>query len=277
MLLQKSARRCIQRARAAALVLCAMLWCVIAGAATDALDAIYARKKLVVGTGLVVPPYNMLDDRLQPTGSDVELARLLARDMGVELEFVRIVSATSVDFLLAHKADVVISNFSVTAERQQVVDFSIPYGSIQSVLAGPIGMRIEGFKDLGGKPVAVLRGSTNEQHVREAAPTLTLVRYDSNNTLVNVMVSGQQKFVATAPALLMEMNRKKGKPFIEAKWVLQSTPYAIGMPKGGGKLRGFLDAWVQRNLANGKINAIYKRFHGNDLPPEVVNMSTVVR
>lgn len=255
--------------------LCATLW---AGSAwADALDDIYARKKLLVGTGLVVPPYNMLDDKLQPTGSDVELARLLAKDMGVELEFVRIVNSTAVEFLLARKADLVISNFSVTTERQQLVDFSIPYGNIESVLGGPIDARVKGFRDLAGKPIAVLRGSTNEKHVNEGDPSLTLVRYDSNDTLLNVLVSGQQLYVATAPSMLMEMNRKRGRNFIETKFVLQSTPLAIGLRKDGGKLRGFLDLWVQRNLANGKINAIYKQFHGRDLPAEVLNMTAVVR
>ena len=104
--------------------LCATLWA--SSARADALDDIYARKKLLVGTGLVVPPYNMLDDRLQPTGSDVEVARLLAKDMGVDLEFVRIVNSTAVEFLLARKADLVISNFSVTTERQQLGIFPSP-------------------------------------------------------------------------------------------------------------------------------------------------------
>ncbi len=254
--------------------------CVLLGAQAawaDALDDIFARKKLLVGTGLVVPPYNMLDDSLQPTGSDVESARLLAQDMGVELELVRIVNTTGVDFLLAKKADVVMSNFSVTAERLALIDMSLPYGSIQSVLAGPKGSRVASFKDLAGKTVAVLRGSTNEKHVSDAAPALALVRYDSNNILAQVMVSGQQQFVATAPSLLEEMNRQRSTAFIETKFVLQSTPYAIGLRKDGGKLKAYLDAWVARNLANGKINAIYKRFHGQDLPTEVAQMRTVVR
>lgn len=243
----------------------------------DALDNIYARKKLLVGTGLVVPPYNMLDNRLQPTGSDVELARMLARDMGVELEFVRIVNATGVEFLLAHKADVVMSTFSVTSDRLQLVDFSIPYGSIASVLGGPRGMRVSSLGDLAGQTVAVLRGSTSEKQMSDAAPAVDLVRYDSNNDLVSVMVNGQQQFVATAPAMLDEMNRQRGANFMESKLLLQVSPYAIGLRKDGGKLKSYLDAWVARNLANGRINAIYKRFHGQDLPADVLQMRTVVR
>lgn len=261
--------------RLTAVVVVALLGGMLARA--DALDAIYARQTLRVGTGLVVPPYNMLDDKLQPTGSDVELARLLAQDMGVAVEFVRIVNSTGVDFLLAHKADVVMSNFSVTAERLKSIDFSTPYGSIDSVLAGPKGVRVTGFNDLVGKTVAVLRGSTNEAHVAEAAPTLNVAGYDSNDTLVNVMVSGQQQYVATAPSLLDQMNRQRGAAFIETKFLLRATPYAIGLCKGEGKLKGYLDNWVQRNLRNGRINANYKRFHGQDLPAAVVQMRTEVR
>lgn len=247
------------------------------GAKADALDDILARKKLIVGTGLVVPPYNFLDDKLRPGGSDVDVARLLAKDMGVDVEFARIQNSTSVDFLLAKKADVVISTFSVTPARQQQVDFSVPYGSILSVLAGPKAARVTGFKDLAGKSVAVLRDSTNDKHVTEGGANLSVVRVDANNTLITLMVSGQQEYVATAPSMVDEMNKKKGEPFLETKFVLRSTPYAIGFRKDSGKLHEYLDAWVQRNLANGKINEIFKHHHGVNISEDVVKMTTVVK
>lgn len=245
-------------------------------AKADALDDILARKKLIVGAGLVVPPYNYLDDKLRPSGSDVEVARLLAKDMGVEVEFARIQNSTAVDFLLAKKADVVISTFSVTLARQQQVDFSIPYGSILSVLAGPKAAKVSGFKDLTGKSVAVLRDSTNDKHVTEGGSNLSVVRVDANNTLITLMVSGQQEYVATAPSMVDEMNKKKGEPFLETKFVLRSTPYAIGFRKNGGKLQEYVDAWVKRNLANGKINEIFKQHHGVNISDDVIKMTTVV-
>ena len=70
-----------------------------------------------------VPPYGMKDAALKSTGSDVETARLLAQDLGVELEIVPTTGANRVPFLQTNKADIVISSMSITPERQKVVDF----------------------------------------------------------------------------------------------------------------------------------------------------------
>lgn len=266
-----SAKACLM----GTLLLATVLWATHARG--DSLDDIMARKKLIVGSGLVVPPYNFLDDKLQPAGSDIDVARLLAKDMGVDIEIVRIQNTSAVDFLLANKADLALTTFSVTPLRMQQVDFSTPYGSILSVIAGPKAARVTSFKDLTGKSVAVLRDTTNDKHVTEGGPNLAVVRVDANNTLITLMVSGQQQFVATAPSMVDEMNRRKGEPFLETKFVLRSTPYAIGLRKGGGKLRDYLDAWVARNLANGKINEIYKHHHGENIAEDVIKMTTVIK
>ena len=86
---------------------------------------------------LGVPPYGMKDAALKSTGSDVETARLLAQDLGVELEIVPTTGANRVPFLQTNKADIVISSMSITPERQKVVDFSVPYAAILAVVGAP--------------------------------------------------------------------------------------------------------------------------------------------
>lgn len=51
----------------------------------------------------------MLDDSMKPTGSDVETAKLLAKDWGLELEFVQTTGAPRIPNLQTNKADIVIS------------------------------------------------------------------------------------------------------------------------------------------------------------------------
>ena len=94
-----------------------------AAASADQLQDILAAKKLRVAIDLGVPPYGMKDAALKSTGSDVETARLLAQDLGVELEIVPTTGANRVPFLQTNKADIVISSMSITPERQKVVDF----------------------------------------------------------------------------------------------------------------------------------------------------------
>ena len=54
----------------------------------DTLDDIKKAGKIRIAIDLAIPPFGMTDDKMQPTGSDVDLARLLAKDLGVELEIV---------------------------------------------------------------------------------------------------------------------------------------------------------------------------------------------
>ena len=115
---RKSAVRLAGAALAAALSLG-----LAAAASADQLQDILAAKKLRVAIDLGVPPYGMKDAALKSTGSDVETARLLAQDLGVELEIVPTTGANRVPFLQTNKADIVISSMSITPERQKVVDF----------------------------------------------------------------------------------------------------------------------------------------------------------
>ena len=59
-----------------------------AAAQADTLDDIKKAGKVRIAIDLAIPPFGMTDDKMQPAGSDVDLARLLAKDLGVQLEIV---------------------------------------------------------------------------------------------------------------------------------------------------------------------------------------------
>ena len=85
-------------------------------ALADQLDDVRAAKKIRVAIDLGSPPFGLTDAAMNPTGSDVETARLLAKDLGVELEIVQTTGANRIPFLQTGKADLVVSSLSVTAE-----------------------------------------------------------------------------------------------------------------------------------------------------------------
>ena len=103
----------------------------------DALDDIKKAGKIRIAIDLGVPPYGMTDDKLQPTGLDVEAARLLAKDWGLEFEHVPTTGASRIPALQTGKADLVISSLSYTAERAKVIDFSLGYAVLRTVIAAP--------------------------------------------------------------------------------------------------------------------------------------------
>ena len=98
------------------------------------LDDIIKAKKIRIATDLAIPPSGMIDGAMKPTGSDVETAELLAKDWGLQLEFVQTTGATRIPNVQTNKADIIISTLSVTPERAKVIDFSKPYAALQSVV-----------------------------------------------------------------------------------------------------------------------------------------------
>lgn len=228
----------------------------------DLLDDVRAAKKIRVAIDLGAPPFGTTDASMNPTGSDVETARLLARDLGVELEIVQTTGANRIPFLQTGKADIVISSLSVTPEREKVIDFSTPYAQIQSVVAGPKSMAIKGFADLAGKRVASARGTTNDRLVTEGAKGAQIVRFDDDATLVTAVASGQVDIVATAPTLVKVIADKAPAIGLENKFVMQSFPLGMGMRKGEAKLQAWINQWVARNTENGRLAEICRRFHG---------------
>lgn len=111
----------------------------------DGLDTIMQRKKLMVAIDLGNPPHGMMDKDFKPTGSDVETAHLLAKDLGVELEIVQVSTPNRVQFLLTNKADIVISALSITDERKKDIDFSTAYAELQCVSAVSALETVSGF------------------------------------------------------------------------------------------------------------------------------------
>lgn len=261
-----STRRC---ALALALLLAAPLT-LLGTAHADQLDGIIAAKKIRVAIDLAVPPYGMKDEKLNSTGSDVETARLLAKNLGVALEIVPTTGANRIPFLQTDKADIVISSMSVTPEREKVIDFSVPYAAILSVIGAPKGMAISGPADLAGKKVIATRGTTNDQELTKIAPGGTqLIRFDDDATSITAVVSGQADIFATAPALLKVINEKNPTKQMEPKFTMKLNMLAIGLRKNESKLKEKIDAFVKAQLKSGELNTIYKKFHGADLPADV--------
>lgn len=235
----------------------------IAGTAqADQLDDVRAAKKIRVAIDLGSPPFGTNDASMNPTGSDVETARLLAKDLGVELEIVPTTGANRIPFLQTGKADVVISSLSVTPEREKVIDFSAPYAQIQAVVAAPKSVAVKGFADLAGKRVATARGTTNDRLATEGAKGAQIVRFDDDSTLVTAVASGQVEIFATSPAIVKTVVDKAPALGVETKFVMKSFPLGIGMRKGETKLQAWINQWVAKNTENGKLAEIYKRFHG---------------
>lgn len=229
----------------------------------DLLKDIRDAKKIRIALDTGSPPYGFVNDAMKPVGSDVETAQMLAQDLGVALEIVQTTSPNRIPFLQTGKADIVVASLSVTPDREKVIDFSTPYAQILAVVAGPKAMQITGFDDLKGKKVATTRGSNNDKVVTTGAKDAQIVRYDDDATLVTAAVSGQADIIATSPAIVSTVLQKSPQKDMVTKFTMSTVPLGIGLRKNEPELKAWINDWVVKNTANGKLTAIYKKYHGN--------------
>jgi polar amino acid transport system substrate-binding protein len=238
----------------------------------DALDDIKKSGKIRIAVDLGVPPYGMTDDKMQPTGSDIETAKLLAADWGLQFEHVPTTGAARIPSLQTGKADLVISTLSITPERAKVIDFSKGYAVLRTVIAAPKNITLKSMADLDGKTVGTVRGTTHDTQLTKEGPKgMKLVRYEDDATEAQAFLSGQVDIFSTAELLVAPIDKKNPARQVEVKFVLDTFKLAIGVKKDEKRLVEEVDKWILANLKNGKLDAIYKKYHGNGLPDVILN------
>jgi polar amino acid transport system substrate-binding protein len=238
----------------------------------DALDDIKKSGKIRIAVDLGVPPYGMTDDKMQATGSDIETAKLLAADWGLQFEHVPTTGAARIPSLQTGKADLVISTLSITPERAKVIDFSKGYAVLRTVIAAPKNITLKSMADLDGKTVGTVRGTTHDTQLTKEGPKgMKLVRYEDDATEAQAFLSGQVDIFSTAELLVAPIDKKNPARQVEVKFVLDTFKLAIGVKKDEKRLLEEVDKWIATNLKNGKLDAIYKKYHGNGLPDVILN------
>lgn len=237
-------------------------------AKADLLDDIMKAKKIRISTDFAIPPSGMVDGNMKPIGSDVETAQLLAKDWGLELEWVQTTGATRIPNVQTGKADIIVSTLSVTPERAKVIDFTKAYAALQSVVAAKKDIVAKDWADLKGKAIAVSRGTTQDTELSAMMNErgYRLLRYDDDATMVQACVTGQADYVATSATIANQIGQKNPARAFEPKVLIRALDLAIGVRQGEPALIAKLNEWIEANLKNGKLNDIYKKYHGSDLP-----------
>ena len=81
-------------------------------------------------------PFGSAGPDLKPVGYDIDMANLIAKELGVKAEIIPVTSANRIPYLQTKKADLVISSLGKNAEREKVIDFSAAYAPFFSGVYG---------------------------------------------------------------------------------------------------------------------------------------------
>jgi polar amino acid transport system substrate-binding protein len=236
--------------------------------AENTLEKILNAKKIRIAIDVANPPFGILDKSGQPDGSDVAVARQLAKDLGAEVEFVQVPSTGRIPALLAGRADVTIASISVTTDRAKAVMYCNPNGALSITIFAPQSVKIKTPADLVGKRVGITRATLEEATVPKMAPEGTkIVWFDDLASTVQALLSGQVDAAAMTAFAEKAVSDANPAKQLENKLLVTTAFYGPIVRPGDFELRQWINTWIFINSRNGTLATIYKKYTGIDLPP----------
>jgi polar amino acid transport system substrate-binding protein len=240
-----------------------------AGAAAP--DEIKSRGKLVVGVLTDYPPFGGTDARQQPAGYDADVAKLLAKSLGVQLELVPVTGPNRIPYLLTNKLDVLIATFGITAERSKQVLFSNPYSALTIYVLAPKSLNIKTPEDLKSVTISVARASTQDTAITAIAPQGTQIkRYDDDATALQALISGQVQAIGASNTILAQLNKDYRQLAMEPKITLREQANGMAFRKSDTALAEYANKFIAEIENNGELSNINQQWFGvplSKLPP----------
>jgi polar amino acid transport system substrate-binding protein len=217
--------------------------------ASSTLDVVRRRGVLRVGVSTFVPWATRSKDGTL-IGFEVDVAKQLAADLGVDVELVPAAQANLLDDLLLDRFDVIVSGLAITPARALVVNFSIPVAEscVRLVAnrekAGTI-KTVAGF-DRPEVTIGVRGGAFGEEVAARTFPKAKLQRFDDEDAALEALLTGKvTAFVARSPAPEFLLAKAGDKVFLPLADPLARSREAIAVRKGDPDFLSFLDTWIR--------------------------------
>lgn len=231
-------------------------------AAQDALEQVQARKKLVVAMDVGYDPFEVELPDGTYAGFDVDLAREIAQDLGVELELKNVAWVSIIPELQNGKVDAIISGMSDTPERRKSVSFSRAYFDIGQVVVKRKGDdRIKSYKDLNkkGMVIATQQGTTGEQAIKDHIPEAEIRQFDKIDLGCVDLAQGRCDAVVFDHPFLMKYVSSRTSE-LEGIWEpFTQEKLAVAIRLDSPKLVEAVDRTIERLEQSGALQELVKK------------------
>jgi glutamate transport system substrate-binding protein len=240
------------------------------GSSVPTPDSIRAKGKLVVGTKFDQP---LFGQRNPSTGAiegfDVEIAKIIARklfgnDITGKIEFVETPSKVREAAIQDGRVDLIVATYTINDARKQQVSFAGPYYVAgQDIMVRKDENGIHGVKDLNGRKVCSVQGSTSIDNVRRLAPRADLsTSFDLYSLCAEALADGRVDAVTTDNSILVGLIQQSGGAFKLVGNTFTTEPYGVGMKKDADALRAFVNDALQEAYADGDWKRAFERTVG---------------
>ena len=213
-------------------------------------------------------PFGSVGKAGEHEGYDVDVAKLIAKDLGVKLEIVPVVSKQRIPFLETGRVDLVISTMGANPKRAKSINFSSAYAPFYSGAFAASNISVSGPSDLDGLKVGVTGGTLEDLEITKTAPKGTkITRFGDNAATLSAFKSSQVQVLVAGNTAAAALAKNNPSLDIVRKFIIKESPCFIGIKKGNDDLLRWVNVFILHKKLGGDLNKISQKWLGQDLPP----------
>ena len=255
------------RLAAKGMVLGSLLAVAAAPAGAETLDALVAKGKVAIGVMSGIPPYDSIDADGNTVGYHVDVANMIGKALGVEVELVPVNNASRIAALQSGRVDILVAQTTATPERAKAVMFTAPYGSYIQAIVARKDVAITTLDDLANKSVSVPKGSVQDLTLSSMnIPGLRIERFDDDALAMQALLSGQVDSTVAVEVMTNDLFAKRGITDYEIKVPLYKQYFSIGVRQGDFELLQWLNNFIFHVNVTGDLEKVHEKWTGVGMP-----------
>jgi polar amino acid transport system substrate-binding protein len=240
-----------------------------AHAADDSLQKVKAKGKLVLGLDDSFPPMGFRNDKNEVVGYDIDVAREVAKRLGVQLAPQPIDWNAKEQELNTGKIDCIWNGFTITDERAKAMAFTKPYLKNAQVVVVKKGAPYTTLASLKGKKVGLQAGSSAADALKGATAfrgsLKEVVEFKDNLTALMDLEARGVDAVVMDLILANDNIKRSGKPYVVLSESLAPEVFGVGFRKGDLALRDAVQGALESMSKDGSLAAITTKWFGSDI------------
>ena len=247
-------------------VMIAMMFCLAGYVAADDINLELAKSSIIdkvirkgtLRVGLSsFKPWAMQDKKGEWIGFEVEVAKQLAEDMGVKIEFVPTKWEGLIPSLLTGKFDLIIAGMTGTPQRALKINFSNPYdySGMNVVVHKNFAAGVTDYMDLDKKGNTIVSrvGTTGAALAKETYKNATVRLFPDEGPMEQELLNGKATALLASAPQPAQLAAKYPETLVFLDKNLVQQPICIGVPKGDPDTLAYLNNWIMTVRNNGFI------------------------
>jgi polar amino acid transport system substrate-binding protein len=226
------------------------------------------RGVLRVGVRNKVPYLGFVDEKGNNAGFEIDLAREIAKRLGVKVEFTAVTSSTRIPLLEQGRIDMIIATLSHYRKRDEVIDFSIAYFYSPQTLLVKKGSGIQSVADMAGKRLGASLGSGTVKNFPKVQPKATVQTFQGWSEAFLALRQGLVDAIGTDVVILASL--RAGAPDMDNYVLLGKAGtygggyYGIGLRENDSKSRDAINFVLQDIWKDGTWQQLFDKWLGKD-------------